>query len=106
MAEEFSPTKIETIAGGAVPELFEAELARVMSNIDDLNAPAKQKRTLTLEFTFKPDSSRQAVEVNVVAKSKLASPKVVESVVFVVRNGKGEAFAVDNNTKQPDMFRG
>jgi hypothetical protein len=32
-------------------------------------------------------------------------PKKAESVIFVVRDGSGELFAVNNNVHQPEMFK-
>lgn len=104
-AETFNRTTLETIAGGSLREQFEDALTRVMANIDDLNCEAKAKRTITLEIEFAPDGSRQAVTVAAKAKTKLASPKKAESVIFVVRDRTGEVFAVNNNVHQPELFK-
>lgn len=40
---------IGNICGGAVPELFEHEIAKMMENIADVNTDPEAKRSLTLE---------------------------------------------------------
>ena len=106
MADGFEKTDITTIARGAIPELFHEQLCRVMDNIDDLNTEAKAKRSISIDLSFEPDASRQAVTVKVSVRSKLAAPKKAESTVFVVRDGSGEVFAVNNNVHQPELFKG
>lgn len=103
--ERFKRTTLETIANGEVAEKFQYELMRVMSNIDDLNCEAKSARKITIEFTFTPDGSRQAIETVVVLKTKLVGPKASETAIFVVRDSTGEVFAV-NGAEQREMFGG
>ncbi len=103
--ENFQRTSLASIANGEVAEKFQYELLRVMANVDDLNCDARAARKITMEFTFTPDGSRQAIETTVAIKTKLVGPKAAETVVFVVRDGTGEVFCVDNNFRQPDMFR-
>jgi hypothetical protein len=104
--ERFQRTSLATIANGAVAEQFQYELMRILANCDDLNTPAKETRKLTIEFSFTPDGSRQAIETVIAMKAKLCGPKASETVVFVVRDQHGEVFAVDHNPHQPDLFRG
>lgn len=103
--ESFKRSTLETIAGGVVPELFQDALCRVLANIDDLNCDAKAKRGLTVEMTFEPDASRQALNIKVSVKTKLAAPKKAESTVFLVRDQHGAVFAVESNPNQPELFK-
>lgn len=105
-AEGYKPTTIITIAGGALPELFDHALAKAMANIDDINTEAKAKRKIMIEITLTPEASRQAVEVEVAVKSKLAAAKVAEGVLFVARDRRGEPFAVESNYHQPELLKG
>src|SRR5713101_3382989 len=84
--KQFSRTTLDTIANGALKEKFAEALAHLMANVDDPNTEAKQKRRISIEIDFTPDGSRQSVEVVAKVKSKLASTKAAESVLFVVRN--------------------
>ena len=103
--ERYQRTTLMTIANGAVAEQFRHELLRVMANVDDLNTEAKAKRTLSIEFEFTPDGSRQTIETTAKIKTKLCGPKAAESVIFVVRDSTGEIFAVNNNVHQPELFK-
>ena len=42
---------LQTVADGALPELFERELNAVLMNIDDVNTDPKKKRRITIEIT-------------------------------------------------------
>lgn len=101
----YQRTELDTIASGAVKAHFKNELLRVLANVDDLNTEAKASRKITIEFTFTPDGSRQAIETYIKLSTKLCGPKAAESVIFVVRDGTGEVFAVDNNVHQPELFK-
>jgi len=109
MSEEqpnFSRTTLLNLGGGAIVEQFDDQLSRVMANIDDLNADAKAKRTITIEVSFEPDATRQALTVKHSVKTKLAAGKKAESTIFLVRDKTGEMFAVNNNVHQPELFKG
>lgn len=103
--ERYSRTTLESIANGEVAEKFASELLRVMANVDDLNTEAKDTRSISIEFKFTPDGSRQAIETVVKIKTKLCGPRATESVVFVVRDHTGEVFAVNDNIHQPALFK-
>src|SRR6185437_6852436 len=102
--DTYKETGIETIAGGAIPELFRERLLSVIANIDDLNCEAKAKREITVKVTFEPDATRQMVAVKVSLGSKLAAPKKAEGAVFLVHKRNGELIAVENNVHQPELF--
>lgn len=45
---------LKEIANGAVQELFENELCKILENIKDPNTSLKKGRVLSINFTFKP----------------------------------------------------
>ena len=101
----FSRTTLATIASGAVEEQFNDALLKVLANVDDINTEAKAKRRITIDIEFSPDGSRQSLETSVRVKAKLAPIRDSESVIFIVRDGSGEVFAVNNNVHQPELFK-
>lgn len=101
----YQDTTIDTIAEGAVPEVFQEHLKRVLGNIDDINTPAKAKRQITIEVIFAPDASRTAVEVAVNVKSKLAGTHKAEGTIFITRDAKGALRALDQNVNQASLFK-
>ena len=54
---------LESLANGAIAEIFGHELERVLENIQDHNTVASSKRQLNLTFTLSPNSNRDYIEV-------------------------------------------
>ena len=50
---------LDTIGGGALVELFDAELSRILSNITDPNTDTTTKRVMTIQVKFKPNRDRE-----------------------------------------------
>jgi hypothetical protein len=95
--------RLETLAGGAIPELFEAELERVLANIADINTDPAQKRSITLTVTFKPGAKRETADVQVKCGSKTAAMLTVNTQLFMGRYG-GKLVAVENDPRQGGLF--
>lgn len=94
---------LTTIADGAADELFTHELAKIAKNILDPNCAAITGRSITLQFDFKPDESRDEVRVTVTAKSKLAPTKGYTRTLHAGKqDGKPQLFTHD--VKQVEMF--
>ena len=95
---------LDNICAGAVPEIFQRSLKAVLANIRDPNADGDAKRTLTLEFTFKPHSDRSGADVSMVVKEKLATLPCVKGALFVSQKG-GELNAYPRDPRQEALFR-
>lgn len=67
------PMTLSTIAGGALEELFGAELTRVLANIQDVNTDPKAKRVITFRLEFAPAEDREMTDIKV----SCASPNPV-----------------------------
>ncbi|MDP3720805.1 MAG: hypothetical protein Q8T13_23835 [Acidobacteriota bacterium] len=95
---------LDTIAGGAVVELFGAELKRVVENIADINTDPEQKRTITISIEFKPEGvKRDNADVKVKCTSKLAGILTVNTQVFMGMHA-GKLIAVENDPRQGGLF--
>jgi hypothetical protein len=95
---------LETIAAGAVPELFGHELERLVLNIADPNTDPTAARSMTMKLELKPqDESRERVEARVTFSVKLAGPEMISSSVFLTRSG-GRVRAVTRDPRQPGLF--
>lgn len=94
---------LETIAGGAIKELFEAELGRVLENIADINTDPAQKRTITISVEFKPGAKRDTADVKLKCGSKLAGIMTVNTQLFMGKQG-GKLVAVENDPRQGALF--
>jgi hypothetical protein len=93
---------LATLAGGALPELFAEELARVLANLADPNM-GSAARAITLTVTFKPNRDRDAAEVSVACSSKLAGTLGVETKVFLGKQ-HGKWIAVESDPRQSGLF--
>lgn len=94
---------LETIGGGALSELFGAELARVLANIADPNTDTGAKRTISIAVTFKPNRDRDVADVELKCSSKLAGIMTVSAQVFMGRH-QGKLVAVENDPRQSNLF--
>lgn len=104
MSPNLKPVTLETIAGGAVVELFQAELARVLENMADINTDPEAKRTITLSVEFKPEGvKRDNADVKVKCTSKLAGILTINSQIYMGMHN-GELVAVENDPRQGSFF--
>jgi hypothetical protein len=95
---------LSSIGNGAAFELFQERLTEVLENIQDPNTDPDAARKIVLEFTFKMrDESREMGGVTIKAKTVLAGPKPVGSIVYVGRRD-GRAVAVEHDPRQIGMF--
>jgi hypothetical protein len=98
-----STVSLATIGGGALGELFDAELGRILSNISDPNTSATQKRAMTITLNFKPGRERDVAEVSLKCESKLAGIQTVQTQLFLGKMG-GKYVAVENDPRQSKLF--
>lgn len=107
--------KLSQIGQGALQELFENELEKVIDNINDINTEPTKKRKITLTVEIKSDESREILFADVHAKSNLVSMPPTslklfnmiddngERVVNELKSGvKGQAFIDDDGTVKND----
>lgn len=94
---------LDTIGGGALPELFGAELARILANIADPNTDPTAKRAVTITVSFKPKADRDIADVELTCASKLAGITTVSTRLFMGRH-QGKLIAVENDPRQSNLF--
>jgi hypothetical protein len=63
---------LSTMNRGAAEELFQAELQKVMENIQDINTEAKAKRTITISLVFVPNETREEIGLEIAVGHKPA----------------------------------
>ncbi len=92
--------KLANLNQGAIEELFEVELKRVLNNLGDINTSYKTGREINIKISFKmTNESRENAETKVAVTSKLAPQKAHEANILLEFNGKNvEAF-----TKTPEV---
>ena len=92
--------RLEAICEGAVPELFDQELQKVLRNIADVNTEATKARRITLTVILVPDEDRTVGKVYVEAASKLIPPKRHAATVYFGGAHGGRYVAVEHDPKQ------
>jgi hypothetical protein len=92
------------LAGGAVEQRFQEELAKLLRNIDDPNTDSQVKRSLHVELIFHPAKSRQAADLEVKVTSKLAAHKSLETHAFISLDLRNQQLVVrEHNPKQAEL---
>ena len=94
-----------TIQNGAILDLFDDELRKVLANIEDENTVANQERSITIKIAIKPDKTRRSAEVKTQVSSTLAKVKPAESFMFFDRDEEGHfsAYADDPGPELPGI---
>lgn len=93
---------LDSIGGGALSELFQAELSKVLANIADPNTDEKAKRVIQISVTFKP-GARDVADVELKCHSRLAGICTVKTQLFMGRS-QGKLIAVENDPRQSTLF--
>ena len=98
--------KLETkIGNGAISELLNNEIERVMKNIVDPSTKAKTVREITLKLKFKPGEDRDFSNIEIAVSSKTAPVKPYETLISIGVDDNGEPIYSENNpSKQLSIF--
>ena len=86
---------LESFADGALAEKVNMALKEVLANITDPNTEYKTKRKLTA------GEDRELTEVDIVAKTKLAPAKPLNTRIIIGTDGKGGVLASEFKKQIP-----
>jgi len=103
--EQFEHVTLSTLGNGALLELFEREMLKVMKNIGDENTKPTAKREITLKITFTPYKDRRGAEVSLNAQSKLVTAQSVDGRLFLAMQD-GQLHAFPHDVTQTRLFPG
>lgn len=95
---------LANLGSGAVTELFDTELEKVLKNIIDPNLDAKQTRKITLDIIFKPDGNRDIGAIGVKVSSKLAGSRIFVTKVVFGRDKGGHVEGRELHSGQQGLF--
>ncbi len=90
---------LSSLCDGAVEEMFQAELQKVMKNIADPNTAPAAVREIRLSIQIRPSKAREVADVIVSPSSKLAPTMSVDTVLYMGRHS-GKLVAQEHNPKQ------
>lgn len=94
---------IGNICGGAVPEVFDREIAEILENIADLNTKPEAKRQITLTFDFAPGPDRKSAIVSFTCKSKQVGVQPKQGTIFFAKR-MGGITAYTEDPRQDRLF--
>ena len=77
------------MAMGAIAEITDYEVERVVANIMDPNTAATAKRKITITLTFAPDDYRQQIGMDAQAKTTLAPIQPVRTSLCITKARDG-----------------
>jgi hypothetical protein len=100
--DEIAEVGLTTLMGGLAVERFNDALAEVLKNIIDPNTPAKAKRGIKLEVTFKPGRDRDLGDVELAVSAKLAPAEKSVTRMFIALTKAGPV-ATEYNPNQPQL---
>jgi len=87
---------LESLQDGAVIDLFNEELRKVMANIGDINTKPDGVRSIKIELVIKPDKTRRSADTRLTVSSKLAGIKPQESFLFIEKEEDGSLTAYED----------
>ncbi len=102
MDRESREVSLATLGGGAAEELFQVELAKVLSNIADPNTESQTPREILLKVRIKPNKDRSFGLLRIVCYSKLVQINPHECHVFMGLD-EGSVRAFEEEVRQPSL---
>ncbi len=78
---------LSNLCNGAIAEVFQAELDKVLDNIADVNTEAEKTRKIVLTLEFKPGANRQGMSVGFGCRSMIQPIRKVTGEAFLVKEG-------------------
>ncbi len=100
---EMKKLRLDTFQHGAVVDLFDEELRKVLDNIADQNTKPNEERVIIIKFSIKPDKTRSTAETTLDVKSKLAGIKPQNSFLFFDHQERGEGIEAFEDDPGPEL---
>lgn len=97
--EDQEKVSLLNLGCGAAVELFDCELEKVLTDIQDPNTEEKAARTVTLKVTVKP-SDRGYGKVSIQASCSLAKPNAYGTNFYIGKSPSGQVQAFEHNPQQ------
>ena len=86
---------------GAIAEITDYEVERVVANIMDPNTNATAKRKITITLTFAPDDYRQQIGMDAQAKTTLAPIQPVRTSLCITKARDGSLLLAEMTPQVP-----
>ena len=86
---------------GAIAEITDYEVERVVANIMDPNTSPTAKRKITITLTFAPDDYRQQIGMDAQAKTTLAPIQPVRTSLCITKARDGSLLLAEMTPQVP-----
>jgi hypothetical protein len=97
------PVTLLTICDGALEELFNRELSRIVDDIRDVNTDPKDVREITIKIKIKPGEERNFGAVTCNVRSKLGVTGSV-GTIFTFEERGGKSVVLETVSTQKQLF--
>ena len=94
---------LQTLARGALAELFSSEFEKVVENILDPNTSHKNPRKIKIELVFRPEEDRKSADITMTVVAVVTPVKSVKSRMYVGKQGN-RIMAAEYNPQQLTFF--
>lgn len=101
MPEIMNKKSILEMAMGAIAEITDYEVERVVANIMDPNTSPTAKRKITVTLTFSPDDYRQQIGMDAQAKTTLAPIQPVRTSLCITKARDGSLLLAEMMPQVP-----
>ena len=81
MLGQYQEVNLENLNSGAISDLFENELEKMLANIADPNTKAETMREITIKIKVKPNESRESAVTQITVTDKYAPIKPHEGFI-------------------------
>lgn len=81
---------------GAILDIADNELEKVMANINDINTDPKKRRTIDIKLVFQPNQDRSKIAMTAQVKSKIEPLVPTETTLFNVQEKNDKTGEVVN----------
>lgn len=101
MSQIVNKKSVLEMAMGAIAEITDYEVERVVANIMDPNTAAKAKRKITITLTLTPDDYRQQIGMDAQAKTSLVPVQPVRTNLCITKGRDGELLLAEMTPQVP-----
>lgn len=104
MSEKLDKKSILEMSAGAILELVDYEMGKVLDNILDPNTKPTGKRKITVSLELTPSADRRTITVQTTAKCALVPIDPVTTSLFITGSSNGEMLVAEMVPQVPGQL--
>lgn len=97
---------IRTLKGGAVIEMANKELQKMVDDVADINKDAISKRELTIKISLLPNEEASVGTCKIGVTSTLGKQKDQSATIYFGHDGEKGIASEHSNVSKPQLFEG